>query len=555
MDSGGNAAHLTRNRTVPTYMHPGIYTQEIPGGHSIQGASTSVAAFIGFAESGPYEVPTLITSWNAYTRQFGSLSWYGFMPWAVYEFFQEGGASCYIVRAKQTGSSQGRAATAIVGGTTITAASMGAWGNRLQVCITNSSGRTSGGSSDQTPTFNLLVVVSASVITPSHAPADQATQMLAAYVKENNLVSTTINTNSYYVLEAFSGFTTADASFQSRINTQSVFIRVAAIDNTRLPNSPTSIALSNGQNPTWDFSGALGALATVQGVSLLAMPDTVGATDSNGATNGLSQSELVNQGLNLCEQLGSLFYVIDPPYGQNVSSVLSFKNGTPPAGTSHGGKAINSNYGALYYPWAWIFNPLSKTIVPIPPSGPVLGRYAYTDSNVGVWKSPAGVNDGALPTVASLATQVTDADRDTLNPNGINALRNLHNYGNVIYGARTVSQDTQWTYVSVRRLFIFVEQSLKNSLQWAVFEPNDQTLWAAVSRDIGVFLTTLWNQGAFFGATAQQAFFVICDGSNNPPETRGLGQLFIDIGLAPVHPAEFVVIRITQKTAGADSGS
>jgi len=266
------------------------------------------------------------------------------------------------------------------------------------------------------------------------------------------------------------------------------------------------------------------------------------------------QSEWVNQGLSLCEQLGSLFYVVDPPYGQNVSGVLSFKNGTLPPGASQGGQALNSNYGALYYPWTWIFNPLSNTSVPIPPSGPVLGRYAYTDSNIGVWKSPAGVDAGAMRTVTSLDAQVTDADQDTLNPSGINALRNLINYGNVVYGARTLSQDTQWTYLSVRRLFIFVEQSLKNSLQWVVFEPNDQALWAAVSRDIAAFLTTLWSQGALFGATAQEAFFVTCDASNNPLETRELGQLFIDIGLAPVYPAEFVVIRITQKT-GPDSRS
>jgi len=541
---------------VANYQHPGIYIQEIPGVRSIQGASTSVAAFIGFAESGPSEVPTLITSWNAYTRQFGNLTWYGFMPWAVYEFFQEGGTSCYVVRANQTGSGQGVVATASVGGTTINAASMGIWGNSLQVCITNgSAGGAAGGSSDQTPIFNLLVVVPTSVINPSQPPTDQATQMLIAYVNLNGIAASTVGTGSYYVLEAFSGFTAADTSFQTRINTQSMFLRVSKTDGTRLPNTPTPTALNNGQNPTWDFSGSLDTLTTVQGLSLLAMPDTVGTTDSSGATNAVSQSELVNQGLNLCEKQASLFYVIDPPYGQNVSGVLSFKNGTPPPGASLGGQAINSSYGALYYPWAWIFNPLSNTNVPIPPSGPTLGRYAYTDSNIGVWKSPAGVNDGAMRTVTSLAAQLTDADQDTLNPNGINALRNLINYGNLIYGARTVSQDTQWTYLSVRRLFIFVEQSLKNSLQWVVFEPNDQTLWAAVARDIDAFLTTLWNQGALFGATAQEAFFVTCDASNNPPETRALGQLYIDIGLAPVYPAEFVIIRITQKTAGPDSGS
>lgn len=547
---------------MATYQHPGIYIQEIPGVRSIQGASTSVAAFIGYAESGPYAEPTLITSWNAYTRQFGNLTWYGFMPWAVYEFFQEGGTSCYVVRVAQTGSGQGAYATVPMGSAKINAASMGTWGNSLQVCISNGSvGGSSGGSSDTTPIFNLRVVAPYAVINPSQPPTDQATQMLIAYVKQNGIPAATLDptdpssTELYYVLEAFSGFTAADSSFQTRINTQSMFLRVSGQDKTRLPNTPTPTALTSGQNPTWDFKGSLDTLVTVQGLSLLAMPDTVGITDSSGVTGAISQSEMVNQGLTLCQQQASLFYVIDPPYGQDVSGVLSFKNGTPPPGASQGGQAINSSYGALYYPWAWIFNPLSNTNVPVPPSGPALGRYAYTDSNIGVWKSPAGVNDGAMRTVTSLAAQLTDADQDTLNPNGINALRNLINYGNLIYGARTVSQDTQWTYLSVRRLFIYVEQSLKNSLQWVVFEPNDQTLWAAVSRDIDAFLTTLWNQGGLFGATAQEAFFVTCDASNNPPETRALGQLYIDIGLAPVYPAEFVIIRITQKTAGPDSGS
>ncbi|MDB5768091.1 MAG: Phage tail sheath protein, partial [Collimonas fungivorans] len=114
---------------------------------------------------------------------------------------------------------------------------------------------------------------------------------------------------------------------------------------------------------------------------------------------------------------------------------------------------------------------------------------------------------------------------------------------------------SEWTYVSVRRLFIYVEQSLKQSLQWVVFEPNDQQTWASVTRDISAFLTTLWQSGGLFGASAAEAFFVTCDASNNPPETRSLGQLYIDVGLAPVFPAEFVIIRMTQKIAGPDSGS
>ena len=533
---------------MANYLHPGLYIEEIPGTRSIQGASTSVPAFVGVTEIGPTNTPTLITSWNAYTSTFGSLIWYGFNSWAVYEFFQEGGASCYVVRTADSGT--GKAASVAVGTTKFTAASVGLWGSSLQVCVSNNTPTPSSGGSTTTPVFNLQVVVDATVIDGSSSTSNLPTQLLVAYVRQNGLASTLINSKNYYVLESFNGFTDAGATFTGRINTQSMFVRAQSSDKKRPPNTQAPSPLNGGSNANWDFTSAFNTLKTVQGLSLLAVPDTVTMTDTNGNTSPVNQGQMINQALALCDDLQSLFYVIDPPYGQQVQDIVAFKTGT-----LQGSQAINSTYGALYYPWAWTFNPLNNSNVPIPPSGPALGRYAFTDSSVGVWKSPAGVTDGAMKTVVALFLQLTDADQDTLNPNGINALRNLINYGDVIYGARTVSQDTQWTYLSVRRLFIYVEQSLKNSLQWVVFEPNDQALWAAVTRDIDAFLNTLWLQGALFGATAAQAFFVTCDASNNPPETRALGQLYIDIGLAPVYPAEFVVIRITQKTAGPDSGS
>ncbi|WP_266168298.1 phage tail sheath family protein [Dyella subtropica] len=551
---------------MPNYQHPGIYIEEVPGTRSIQGASTSVAAFVGVTEKAPTTTlptptPTLVTSWNAYTRLFGGLIWYGMTPWAVYEFFLEGGTACYIVSVNQTSTGNGAQATATVDKTTFNAASSGLWGNSLQVYICNNTATpSSNGKTTSTPVFNLQVVVAASVIDGASSTSSLATQMLAAYVQQNGLTSGPLSNSSsgngtgngtnYYVLESFNGFTDTGLNFTGRINANSMFIRVATTDGKRPSNTQSPSAFTGGQNPTWDLFGGVNTLKTVQGLSLLAVPDTVTITDSNGNTNAVKQGQMINQGLGVCQELSSLFYAADPPYGQTVSNVVAFKTGT-----LQGSSAINSSYGALYYPWTWIFNPLSNTNVPIPPSGPALARYAYTDGSVGVWKSPAGVNDGAMRSVVALALPLTDSDQDQLNPNGINTLRNLINYGNVIYGARTVSQDTQWTYVSVRRLFIFVEQSLKNSLQWVVFEPNDQALWAAVTRDVSAFLTTLWQQGAMFGATAQEAYFVTCDASNNPPETRMLGQLYIDIGLAPVYPAEFVVIRITQKTAGPDSGS
>jgi len=544
---------------VATYQHPGIYIQEIPGAHTIQGASTSVAAFLGITDAGPVNTPTLITSWNDYTSQFGGLVWMGFNAWAVYEFFQEGGWACYVVRLDDSKSS---AATASVDTAKLVAATKGIWGASLMYCISNDATQRTEDNTPppQTPVFNFQVVVpAASIDNAAKAGTDNfALQLLVDYVSQNSLAPTVLGTGAttYYVLETFSGFTNAGPDFAARINAQSMFVRVTqpGSPTARPGNTDMPMAFTGGSSGELDFETALDSLRTIQGLSLLAQPETAALTDANGKMDLIKQSTMINQGLALCQELTNLFYVADPPFGQNVQQIVAFKLGTGQSSGQAPQPAIDSSYGSLYYPWAWIFNPLSNSNVPIPPSGPVLGRYAYTDSSSGVWKSPAGVNDGAMRTVVALERQLTDSDQNQLNPQGINALRNLINYGNVIYGARTVSQDPQWTYLSVRRLFIYVEQSLKNSLQWVVFESNDHALWSAVTRDIVVFLTTLWQGGGLFGATASEAFFVTCDASNNPPETRMSGLLYIDIGLAPAYPAEFVVIRITQKTAGPDSG-
>ena len=543
-----------------TYTHPGIYIQEVPSARTIQGASTSTAAFVGVTgygpAAGPYEQPTLITSWSAYQRQFGNLIWNGMLPWAVFEFFNEGGSSCYIVRAKDKNNAA--AATSSVNGVKITAVTPGAWPNAMiGYAISNADGSDP---SKETQVFNLSIVADQTALAklpePATTAASPVNSTLKAYCTQNKLSTVQLNNKGYYILESFNGYTKDSMSaLQDAINANSTFVR-AEITSTSRPsntgkNAPTMLA--GGAVPNWDLESAWNTLTTVQGISLLSIPDTVTLTDTTGNTlDPAKQATLINSALLFCDKPATrnLFYACDPPFGQSVQGVLGFKTGSTTS------PALNSTYGALYYPWIWIYNPLSGFNMPIPPSGPALGRYAYTDTNVGVWKSPAGVNDGLLLSAVQVQTPVTDADQDSLNPNGIDAIRNLLGYGNVIYGARTLAATgSEWTYVSVRRLFIYVEQSLKQSLQWVVFEPNDQTTWAAVTRDIVAFLTTLWQAGGLFGATAAEAFFVTCDASNNPPETRALGQMYIDIGLAPVYPAEFVVIRMTQKVAGPDSGS
>ena len=552
---------------LATYNHPGIHIQEVLSTRSIQGASTSTPAFVGVTETGPYMQPVLLTSWAAYQSTFGQLAWYAMVSWSVYEFFKEGGAACYVVRASDKASAQCASTKQPLA---VTAVTPGPWGNAISIMISNASATDPSITPAPTrPVFNVTVMVAAALVGTPDTPvvSSMPNLLLQQYILQNGLSPQTFGTASYYVLEQFNGFTANSmineankpSALAAQINAKSMFIRVA-VNSTASPAPPVRppnggpTALSNGGNPIYDLTDATKLLDKVQDLSLLSVPDTVTATDSSGKQSLALQGELINSGLTFCIDKRNLFYVIDPPFGQSVQDILSFKSGEG-QGPKGNPNALTSEFGALYYPWVYIQNPIAGANVPIPPSGPVLGRYANTDVNAGVFKSPAGVNDGALTSVVLLGQSLTDADQNLLNPQGINALRNITSYGNVIWGARTLALNTEWTYVSVRRLCIYVEQSLRQSLMWVVFEPNDQQLWSSITRDVSAFLTTLWRQGGLLGPTAAEAFFVTCDASNNPLNMRMAGQLFIDIGLAAVYPAEFIVLRLTLKTSTPDSDS
>jgi phage tail sheath protein FI len=188
-------------------------------------------------------------------------------------------------------------------------------------------------------------------------------------------------------------------------------------------------------------------------------------------------------------------------------------------------------------------DPATNLPINIPPSGHMAGIWARNDATRGVHKAPA---NEVVRGVIGLAYQTTKGEQDTLNPNGVNCIRAFPGRGIRVWGARTVSSDPAWRYISVRRLFNFVEKSIEGGTQWVVFEPNDRKLWARVRRDVTAFLKVVWRSGALFGSTPGEAFYVKCDDELNPPETRDLGQLIIEIGLSPVKPAEFVIFRISQ---------
>ena len=208
-------------------------------------------------------------------------------------------------------------------------------------------------------------------------------------------------------------------------------------------------------------------------------------------------------------------------------------------------KPRDSKYGAYYFPWIQVYDP-DKGNIFVPPSGHISGVYSRTDSDRGVHKAPANeIVRGAL----GLKYNVSKGEQDLLNPKGINAIRYM-NGAIRIWGARTLSTDPSWRYINVRRLFIMVESSIERATQWVVFEPNDHRLWKRVQRTISSFLTLLWRNGALMGTSPEQAFYVKCDEETNPAEVIDAGQLVVEIGLAPVKPAEFVIFRIGQMASG-----
>ena len=205
----------------------------------------------------------------------------------------------------------------------------------------------------------------------------------------------------------------------------------------------------------------------------------------------------------------------------------------------------NSDYAALYYPWIQVFDPITKGLIFVPPSGHIAGVYARVDDTRGVHKAPA--NEPILGAVG-LKQEISKVKQQPLNQNGINCIRNLN--GNIrIWGARTLGagkDKPDFKYINIRRQFNYLRESIDEGTQWVVFEPNNHELWAKIRRNITAFLTEEWRKGALFGTTPQEAFFIKCDAENNPLNSRKLGQVVVEIGVAVIEPAEFVIFRIHQ---------
>ena len=294
------------------------------------------------------------------------------------------------------------------------------------------------------------------------------------------------------------------------------------------------------------------------GVRALEAIDEVAIVAAPGYSDAGSYEALLSH----CEQLGDRMAILDPPLdvvdlGQlkAVATAGPSRPSRKPADEAAeapglpGLRPRQSDYGALYFPWLVTRDPFGGGYVETPPSGHVAGVWARNDTTRGVHKAPA---NEPLRGATDLTYRITKSEQDELNPIGVNCVRYFASEGIRVWGARTLAaQASEWRYLNVRRLFNMLKESIVDGTRWIVFEPNDGLLWRSIRRDVGAFLTRVWRDGALFGATPQQAFFVKCDEETNPPEVRDAGQVVALIGVAPVKPAEFVVFRLSQSTTGA----
>jgi uncharacterized protein len=294
-------------------------------------------------------------------------------------------------------------------------------------------------------------------------------------------------------------------------------------------NVPFPVALTSGDDGLTAFADnhivgneasatGLFALDTLKEASILVIPNASAA--------------VAQQAMAYCAKRKDLFLILDTP-----------RTATEPL--THAGNVGSSDYAALYFPWITDSDPVTGKPIALPPSGAVAGTFAYTDVARGVHKAPAGVNEGYLNSATGVQLVVTKGQNDIYYQGKVNVIRKYPE-GILVWGARTLSASPEWRYVNVRRLFIFLEQSIERGLGWVVFEPNDYPLWKSIQRNVGSFLRVQWEEGKLVGTTEAKAFFVRCDQTTNPPDTVNAGQVIAEVGVAPSKPAEFVVFRFKQ---------
>jgi uncharacterized protein len=508
---------------MPSYLSPGVYMEEVSSGsRPIEGVGTAVAAFVGFAEKGPLNEPTLVTNWTQYTQAFGGFVEGSYLAHSVYAYFLNGGGSAYVVRIGAGSAAAGQDAPKALPAATAELPTTGD-GRALTLRALDSRPVTvevqdAGEPSDET--FKLVVRGGGA------EPKEEVFDNLTTKRGPNNVL-TALRTSTLIAAEDVRSGALAVPQKGSRVE----------LSPPAAPVAVERITADDYVGDTGERTGFAG-LEAVDEITMLAVPDLMAAYDAGTIDDdGLKAVQLAM--IAHCELMSDRVAILDPPPGLRPQQLANWRQNTA---------GYDSKYATLYWPWVRVMDPLSGKPIQVPPSGHVAGIWARNDDTRGVHKAPANeVLRGAIDLQGSL----TRGEHDLLNPLGVNCIRSFPGQGIRIWGARTLSSDAEWRYLNVRRLFNYVEKSILNGTNWVVFEPNDEYLWGSVRRTINMFLRRVWRSGALFGRTPEQAFYVKCDEENNPEENRDAGILTIDVGIAPVKPAEFVVFRLSQYSEGA----
>ncbi|MGN1180542.1 MAG: phage tail sheath family protein [Suilimivivens sp.] len=564
------------------YLSPGVYVEEFESGlRPMEGVGTSTAGFVGMAEKGSViGTPEFVSSFADFTRKFGgylSESAYGeyrYLAYSVEQFFANGGTRCYVMRVVPADAKR---ASLKLGTVSFNAKNPGKWGNEITITATPATKGKAAvvetiDGADGVKTYTLsnasgfaagdtvAAVVNGKAVAYTKVASVQDNKItLAAALKEDMVDKNVVPKKQFVICECNLEIRYKDtievyekvslngesASFIGKALSKSQIVDVEAAEpaeavaiysifTDKADSQKAIVRLAGGEDGgkkgiTDDiFMGVdngpgkrtgLASFVELNNVSIMAIP---------GVTSPAVQLALCAQ----CANLGSRFAVLDLPLDV-----------TKPQDALACREKIDSDYAAMYHPWVQIYDSLNKKPAYIPPSGAVCGIYARSDAERGVHKAPA---NEVIYNAIGLSCLYNKAEQDILNPAGVNLIRVLPGQGIRVWGARTCSSNTLWKYVNVRRLFIYLEESIKANTNWAVFEPNDTFLWTRVNSTISSFLRDMWRAGALVGESEAQAFFVNVGRDTMSQNDILNGRLICEIGVAPSRPAEFVIFRITQ---------
>ena len=574
---------------------PGIYQarDEIQRSQ-ISISDTRIAGFVGLASCGPLDEPRRVSSWNEYVQIYGSSS-EGHLARSVEGFFLNGGPACYVVRVAHralegevVGPQHASCAERVISDAwnkptlRVRALNEGRWGNAVWVRFAQAT------SAKTLLTLDLDVGAGEARVNSSRGfergalvrifDRENSDYVILEEVDDRTLrwsASTPIVRRyraagpTYLELqefevfawlkdrrEAFRGLQLSPLSrkYVGRvINEQSQLIRVDDLRSVsppphNVPQAAPAAKLTGGRDGSdsvtaEDFVGydhgptdrrGLMALSAIDEVSMLAVPDAMlGYARQPGPQAERDVQRIQDAMVDICANLQDRFAILDLPPTKDIELIRRWR------------RRVNSSYAAFYFPWV-VVNEASGS-VKLPPSGLIAGVYARCDTNHGSHKAPA---NETLVNASGLTLSLLEEDIGRLNSEGINAIRTFPGRGVRVWGARTASDDPDWRYVNVRRLFIMLRRSIATGTQWAVFEPNDRNLWDSVSQTISFFLEEQFKKGAFAGATASDSFYVKCDAETNTSELLDQGQLVVQIGVAPAQPAEFIMFDVVQLMAG-----